>query len=489
MAMDQEVLENDLSFSSKRTTDNSILNQLNDNQRKDTGKTSLRKRKVRNYGENENNKENFSKRQKLGKKRISLEDEKIKTVCEKIEESHKEADWVGIYNAFLSFHALKYPESEWQYLGEQLNAYKWPSQNTWKEVVGGQLFFPKKTLEWKDNIYESYHLKRIDNLWAFAIGAKFNHALSKYFLVRMLDEVRSDYTDAPQPKFFENLYRESFDDLKKCDDNSDSCYIIGINYVTYPYLSTTYVATEEDKDISNSGEAIKWHEKGGDLKNKFQSLRVKAAAKALYSSPTADDYLSLAREGYMAAYVNALNLTEDFEERKKITSESLGQGYKYPLPQLNGNKKEVEVVRKSYIKSGENNVPQAFVMLGISYVGEIIHQFRRDRIDLKKVSPKEINTAIKAFTTAGKLKNQEGWNYLSSLYQELYEQNLLGEKEYREKILSSLEEGVKLGSAACYHKSFLHLPTKAFAFFVKHYGYPPQMELRDNIESFLKEKY
>jgi hypothetical protein len=428
----------------------------------------------------------------LSKNSGFLVQSKISNILKEIEDSHKAADWVEIYNSFISFHSLNYSELEWKALAQNLKAYRWPSQKTWKDTVGGHLFFPSETIEWEQNIFESFHLRRIDMLWSFAVGAKFNNSLSKYYLVRVLDRIRSDYTDAPLPLFFKKLYTEAFLDLKKSVDNPDACYVIGSNYMCYPYLSTTYVDEKKDKDLCNIKKAIKWHKKGADLKNKFQVLEIKAAATATYSSPTEEEYLSLASKGYIPAYVNALSLEDSSQRRKEIRKEAVKKGYKYFLPDITSpykGRKKLENAREAYLKAGRNNISHAYIMLGSTYVDDIFFQFKIDRLDLKKLPSQNINKAIDAFTLAGNLKNPEGWEYLSTLYQELYEQKIITQEEYRKKILYSLEEGVKLGSAYCYHKSYHYLPQKAFDFFIKNYGYPPQMELRYNIEAFLNKKY
>ena len=397
-----------------------------------------------------------------------------------------------MYKTFLSFQNLKYGDLEWQSLAQELKAYKWPSQKSWKDVVGGHLFFPNKTIEWETNIFESFHLRRVDMLWSFAVGAKFQHALCKYYLANVLDSIRSNYTVLPLPQFFKKLYAEAFEDFKKSSDNAEACYMIGINYMCYPYLSTTYIDTKQEQDISNSQKAIKWHEKGADLKNKFQILEIKTAATALYAAPTEKEYLTLAQEGHIPAYIDALYLTNNSQEREEIKQEALEKGYKYFLPDIRFPCEDVKALAKAraaFSKAGANGLSHAYIMLGSTYVGNIFLQFKIDRIDLKTVSSQDIKAAIEAFTAAGNLKNPEGWEYLSTLYQELYEQKIIKKEEYREKILYSLEEGVKLGSAHCYHKSQQYLPQKVVDYFVNNYGYPPQGNLYSNIEVFLNKSY
>ncbi len=502
VAMDLSSQENNTPLSIRNSIHNAQKNvHINKGKRKiedcnfrDMEEDKENQKSGENIGEESSKRKKFlqDSQKKLSKNAGSSSQRKITNILKEIEDSHKAADWVGIYKSFISFHELNYDELKWKTLAQKLKAYKWPSQQTWKEVVGGHLFFPKETIEWDSNIFESFHLRRIDMIWSFAVGAKFNHALSKFYLANVLEKIRSNFTDAPRPLFFKKLYTEAFGDLKKSVDNPDACYVIGDNYEGYPYLSTAYVDEKKDKDVCNSKKAIAWHTKGKGLKNKFQILKIKESALAIYPSPTGQEYLALAREGYTSAYVNSLLLTNDPRIREEIKKEGLEKGYKYFLPNIKSSykdKEKLEKAREAYHNAGRNNVSYAYIMLGSTYVGEMLYQFKLDRIDLKKISSQDINKAIEAFTAAGTLKNPEGWEYLSTLYQELYEQKIIKKEEYRDKIISSLEEGVRLGSANCYHKSYRYLPQRVVDFFVENYGYPPQTDLSNNIELFINKKY
>ena len=65
MAMDQGVLENDLSFTPKGTKSGYHIKEVKNNENMNTRQESLRKRRFQQGDPNGNNKENFYKRQKI----------------------------------------------------------------------------------------------------------------------------------------------------------------------------------------------------------------------------------------------------------------------------------------------------------------------------------------------------------------------------------------------------------------------------------------
>ncbi len=415
----------------------------------------------------------------------------LEDIKQQIQEGHREPNWKRIYLGHKMFETLDYDESLWEIYARDSKAYQWPSQKNWKDVVGGHLFFPEKTLEW-ENIYpESYNLRRIDNLWAFAVGAKFNHALSKLYLAKMLDKLRSEYTDAATPEFFKRFYKEAFIDLKKSPDNPDACYVIGTNYRYNSYSVAEYLGEEVDRVTLGCKNAIEWHETGKDLKNQFGILEVKSNAKSIYIHPTADEYLALARAGYMQAYTKAAELIKDDKERKKIRKEAIEKGYNIAWLGLGGMYKirgRIDKARECFAKAGEIGITSGYIKLGISYLGDIQSEMEMKEKPLNTRTKEEIENGIKAFRLAGKAGNPEGWEYLARLYQQLYEKKLISKEDYQDKMHDTLCEGTWLGSASCYHTAYFRLTDSTFSFILKNYGMPPQHELRYTIEQFINKK-
>lgn len=415
----------------------------------------------------------------------------LESIKQQIREGHQEANWKRIYLAYKAFDSLKCNESLWETYGRDLKVYQWPSQKSWKDTIGGHLFFPPETIDWESIAIESYHLRRIDNLWAFTIGAHFGHPLSKLYLVKTLDKIRSEYTDADQPDFFKKLYKESFQDLKNAADNPDACYVIGINYRCNPYSTAGYMNEKVDKVTLGCKNSIGWHEIGKDLKNTFGILKVKSNAKAIYDPPTADDYLALARAGYKPAYSEAAELTQDYKMKKKIRKEAIKEGYTIAWLGLGGMYKakgNIDKARKNYTNAGEAGITAGYIRLGISYIGNVKNDLEMKKIPLKAHTEDDIKEGINAFRRAGKAGNPEGWEYLTQLYSLLHEEKLIPTKEFYHTITDSLCEGAWLGSASCYHKAYCLLPKSIFSFILMNYGMPPQHELRHVIEDFLNKK-
>lgn len=412
---------------------------------------------------------------------------KVDRVQKAIENAQKEVDWGMIYTAFREFHALEGKERDWQFLASSFNAYKWPSQQNWKEVVGGHLFFPSQAIEWELVDFEAYRLKLISTLWSFAVGAKYEHALSKFFLVRTLDKIRSDFTDASLPDFFKRLYTESFSNLVKCVDNPDACFVIGYNFEKFPYVSSQYLC----KERNSSRSAEWWHNQGNDLKNQYCLLELQRLAPVIYEAPIADKYLALARKGFPPAYEEGLNLTQTPDEQERVYREAIENGYPYVRfgkAKWYEGREKLEKARKQYLKMAEEGISYGYICSGITLVGDL-KMNQADRKNLKEIPPQDIEEAIKAFRAAGKANHPEGWVYLAMLYQELWEEKLISVGDYRSKITDTLNEGMLLGSASCYHKAHLYLPPKIFTLFMDSYGLPPQHELRHTIEYFINNSY
>jgi hypothetical protein len=317
-----------------------------------------------------------AKRQKLSAEELFFSDKErtfetnLAFIQEEIAKAHEQIEPWRIRRAHRQLYTLDYQEDVWERHARALNAYRWPSQKSWRDVVAGHLFFPQETFEWEVIPSEEYRLRRIDNLWSYAAAAKSNHAVGKYYLVRMLDKILRPYCDE-HPEFFDRRYKEAFEDLKKCEDNPDACYVIGVNYEEMPYLSSKYVEREKSHDHK----ALEWHSKGGDLKNRYQILMLRKIFSKVYEPVSSGDFLALGRAGFNPAYNEAFELTETLEEEEPILQEVVATGFKPALLWLGGHYRDAgndEQGKELYQRAGEAGVISGYIRLGILEVGNVL---------------------------------------------------------------------------------------------------------------------
>ena len=420
--------------------------------------------------------------------------QQVETIKEQIEEARQEANAKRIRELYTEFESLDYSERAWDSYARTHKLYRWPSQSSSKQTVGGHLFFPQEILDWEDSTsspYFGYLAKRIDTIWSLAIGAKFEHAVGKLYLGKVLHEIYGAFTDADAPPLIDRISKEAFADLRQCLNNSNACYAIGVNregpyYITHKYFETNFCGKKE----------AEMHQKGGDLRNAFQLLVTKQADKSDFGDqqPTFKDFWELGEQGYKPAYLEAALLKEEGSERIKVLK-TIAKEKKYApaWDELGGiyeAQGQLEKARKYYLKAAKKGATEAYIDLGKSYVDDITSPSTQFRNPLENVPQENIDHAIKYFTRAGDKKHQEGWKYLARLYihildlkvKEKAERHVL--EDHRDKARSALQRGMALGSAGCYHLMY-NCYRKDFQKSIQQYGYPPQERLRDVIEEFL----
>jgi hypothetical protein len=269
------------------------------------------------------------KRQKISDEEVFFSDKErtfethIAFIQDEIMKAHEQVNPERIRRAHRKIYTLEYPEAVWEGYARALTMYRWPSQKSWRDVVAGHLFFPRETFEWEVVPSEEYRLRRTDNLWAYAAAAKSNHAVGKFYLIYVLEKVREiDHDYGDNMVFFDNQCKEVFEELRRCEDNPDACYVIGGNYHMMPNRSSKFVE-----------EILGWHTKGGDLKNRYRILLRKKRCDSLYGPVTRDDFLALGRAGFSPAYQEAIELTKSIE-REPIIQEYVHTGFKPALLRL-----------------------------------------------------------------------------------------------------------------------------------------------------------
>jgi len=69
--------------------------------------------------------------------------QQIADIAAEVEKGYREASAWRICKAYDVFSDLQAHDGAWEALGKSLEVVKWPSQETWREAVGGHLFYPQ----------------------------------------------------------------------------------------------------------------------------------------------------------------------------------------------------------------------------------------------------------------------------------------------------------------------------------------------------------
>jgi hypothetical protein len=457
------------------------------------------------------NKENCSPDSIIYKKENTLK-KHITAIAGDIKKAHEEADVKKILQSYQAFKKLKTKDIEWEALGQTLRVTKWPSQANWKEAVGGDLFFPKKVIDWEVTSTEAYRLERIDTIWALVIGAKFQHPFSTYYLARILDNIHSNYTDAEKPDLFLDLYSKAFRNLKQYQEISDTCYMLG----------RSHFSTGALLDRLDHARSMKYHSKGKSLKDQYQILIIRGLYDKIYTPPVSEDYLDLARKGHQLAYLEAARLLKEVDKKLGVLNEAVGNGYVSALigigeiyeslykksPSTKKHDTNIEALlqnaREHYQKAGKQGVSEGYIRLGKTYVGDIIFDNSYELKEKFNSLPLEtIENAVLCFKQAGEMHNPQGWDYLAQLYHNLYQQaesearkmgyNLSGEWDkkkdiYSQQVYEFLQKGIALGSQSAYDMAYRIFSPEAFKeIYIKYGPAPQEKSFREAIEKFLQE--
>jgi hypothetical protein len=405
----------------------------------------------------------------------SLPISEIKDIQREIEKSHQTANFKELLKVHAKFKELNYKESQWEEIAEQLKIYKWSNQN-WRQTVGGHLFYPTNVPELLDSPYTEHLLKRTDMIWAFAIAAYYRHPLGQYYLAKTLNTIRSNYTDADRPKFFNELFKTSLTTLFSHLDHNDACYALGRSKVEYPYIGDDFIKVEPF-DIFN---------KGTNFRNKLEAVYCQDAS-LLYE----EDYLKLGKQGCALAYREAAMCAQNIAEKEHLLQQSADLGYPSALIDLGHlykKKEDHERAIKYYQDASEKGIAEGHIQYGICLVGDVVSNLEELKKDLSDISANIIEEATDRFALAGKSNNPRGWEYLFALKRELYKKTK--SQALKKDFYDALVEGIKLGSDTAYHNMHLYFPKKnhpeTFSSLVNTYGYPPQERLYKQIKSYWK---
>jgi len=413
----------------------------------------------------------------------------IESLTRRIEEAYSTASRLDLFQSYKAFRKLSYPEVVWHTLGQQIKAEQWPSLESWKEIIGGQLFFPASRLhEWQESPYTKYFLQRSDILHGCIFAASFRHSLGLFYTTHILwminrfdDDLEND-RELNKPNFYTRMMQKACFELEQCLDRSDVCYALGQGYILPTSLSDNYVKMN----------AIELYEKGSDLKNQCAALSLKASRRGYTGSPI-EAFLALARQGYLPAYIEAAEhaqKTKQKEVEKLILEKATEQGY--PLAWIDlaywydkhGQKEESLICLK---KASQAKVSYAFIKLGFKLVGDHFH--RLDMEKLQKASPFELEQASNYFKEVGELHDPKGYEYLTDL--KLALSRLSQDKEkalsLKAEALEAAKQGCALGWKMAYCKLARLTSDEEYLMSLKVYGHPPH-ELPAAVEGFLNKE-
>jgi TPR repeat protein len=499
----------------------------------DTSTPHKKRGKIESSQSNSSNVEK-TKNKKIKTIPVRLLTKNIAKIQDLIIESHEEASAKKVFEAYSSFQALEYNETEWESLARTLEAYKWPSQSTWKESVGGHLFFPEETVDWakehevkynhhwaRRNDAHGYLLTRIDNLWAFVIGAKFNHPVSTFYFGKMGEEVWSNYNCGVFINFFKKFCEKALKDLEKCTDNPDARYVLAFSG-NYSDEEAYKFCLQGETTTSDRYHALL-------IKDYVSRYASKEPTEVFNNPPKAQNFYDFGRENkYGPSLIKTALLAPSSQKIPILMSLSRG-GYDLALLRLGDcflEEANVAMAREYYLKAAESGISRGYIKLANTYVGNRIHEapFEYPKKKFKKISQEDFDKAVCYFNLATQAKNQEGAEHLITLYVDLheYEKSLsktLPEKDitksditrrwddgdvattiflvtsetrlkpgpYNKDISAALKQGMKMGSARCYQWAVAFYEEEAFWQLLKKYGFAPQFKnFRIDVKNFLK---
>jgi hypothetical protein len=418
--------------------------------------------------------------------------ENVNGLTRQIEEAYTNASKMDLYETYKAFKALDYNEQTWAKLGQQMKVERWPSQESWKETVGGQLFFPTSRIhQYQESNYTNHLLQRSDILHGCIFAATFRHSLGLFYTAHILwtinrfdDDLEAD-REHNKPNFYTRTMSQACQELEQLLDRSDVCYALGQAGSLPTSLTDNYVSMDH----------VSYYKKGKDLKNQCEFLVEKMMAEE-ETEGTIDDFLSLAHQGYLPAYLEAAkyaNNTKQRERAKHILEEATQKGYSLAwidLAYWYGKNKQLEEYQECLEKAAKADISYAFIEKGFSFLGNETQQI--DREELKKIPAENIGQAAAAFLKAGQLHDPLGFECLAELKLELSKLATTqdeAEALRAEALRAEAYEAIKQGCALGWVKSFWELDTvtsgEEYAKVLRKFS-PASKDFIKDLEIFLK---
>lgn len=372
------------------------------------------------------------------------------------QEGFKEASVEKIYQAFKDFELVK-GNKKWKALGTGLGLHKSPSQKSWKETIGADIFRPTDIHTWEDHYSDQYKFRRRDTLWRLAIGARYNDPVSKLYLAKGLWGIQTDcHEDVDRfPNIIWELFDEAFEDLKTQQEFPVPYYLLWRS-TRAPLYRTVDI---DKKEIFAFAER-------GDLRSRYEVLEEKNCNKRDYPTrPSAKDYYDLGEQGFLSAYVKAAKLEKDFDKKIETLQRAVEKEYRPALLNLGSryyDREKDEEARKYFKEAGKQGIAEGYVELGITYVGD--DEFLEDLGNVKSLTEEDIRKGIKYFMRAGEAYHPEGWEGLIRLNRALArtKEDVEEASALMERAFEAVTRGMALGSLCAYGAGEKYFSKRSF---------------------------
>jgi hypothetical protein len=383
------------------------------------------------FNTNENN-ENTRLTQQMNDLSISTIKEQWDTIRSKVENAYNNQNLRLLIEAYKDFQQWQNNEHTWQRIAVAGKIKKWSLQKTWKDTVGGQLFF-LKDIESQPVVATT--------VWAHAFSASFNHPIALFHLAVSLFRITSFPYRKERYTFFEALVDKAFPSLYENISDPDVFYAMASSYFLY---IASYIDPKDFKEHLNPK----------DLKSCFAMLKIQEQLKD-EPNPSAEAYLSIARAGYLPAYSAAVDSLNNKSDKITVCKEALNQGYDKILIKL------ADIDSDKYADylemAAKANVSDAFIFLGTHIVGDIFYldsDVFDDGPKKRFVSqPKEnYARAHKLFKQAAALHDPRGLVYMGYLAELLCEQevSLVNFRKRQKEVLIHYLKGCQMGYPEAY---------------------------------------
>ena len=336
------------------------------------------------------------------------------------------------------FNTMSFEEGIWQAYATTHNLYKWPLQTTWKQVVGGHVFYPPYVNEYQDSVYNTHLLQRVDNLWRFALSAKCQHTLGKFQLV---ENLYARYVDMDPKDEVQGFYLTFFEQaVKECAQSTshpDACYALGECF--------SDCLKSQRVTVHISGEQIyDWLKSHNVPRNHYKALSFNRRKGLPFAEPA--DRFELAKTlKYGAGCFNASRSSDlDLETRRHYVDTALKLGFMPALLSV-GYRYDAQgdftTALGYYQQAIDHGYYYGYIIQGKTLVGDVRHGIAPvSRPNLSTIEPANIDKAAAYFTLAGQAGDPDGWRYLVCLYECQYNEQgfkrkSIGEQEtLRQKI-------------------------------------------------------
>jgi hypothetical protein len=414
--------------------------------------------------------------------------ENVNGLTRQIEEAYMNASKMDLYETYKAFKALDYKEQTWAKLGQKMKVERWPSQESWKETVGGQLFFPTSRIhQYQESSYTKHLIQRSDILHGCIFAATFRHSLGLFYTTHILwtinrldDDLKADI-EHEKPNFYTRTMSQACQELEHLLDRPEVCYALGQECFLPTSLTRNYVSMK----------GMDYYKKGADLKNQCAVLTRKMIAEK-YTELEVEDFLNLARQGYLPAYLEAAEYASNIKRRdraKLILEEATQKGYSLAwidLAYWYEKNKQLNEYQECLEQAAKAGVPYAFIEKGFSFLGNKTQQI--DREELKKTSAENIGQAAAAFLKAGQLRDPLGFECLAELKLELSRLATTPDeaKALRADAYEAIKQGCKLGWKASFWDLAIVTSGEKHEKALIKYG-PAPNDFIGALESFLKE--